>query len=145
MALRMEFHPAVFGGLDGFFGQVGHFDEPLVGEHRLDGSLAAVAVADLGFVGFFLFQQSGGRQVFDDLLAGDVAFHAGVWTAVFVDGAVGVEDVEDVDLVGRVQMPLPRRIVVGVVGGGHFHHAGAECRIDENVVGDNRDEPIDQR
>jgi hypothetical protein len=60
----------------------------------------------------------------------------------FVDRAVGIEDIDQINLIRLSLMPLPDGIVVGIVSGRHFHHAGAEFRIDENVIGDDRNQPI---
>jgi hypothetical protein len=66
----------------------------LVAEVGLDGGFAAVAVADLCFVGFFFDEEAGGGEVFYDFLSGGVAFHAGVFSGGGVQGAVGLEDVD---------------------------------------------------
>ena len=70
---------------EGGLGEVGHFDEPLVAEIGFDGGFTAVAVADLGFVGFVLVDRPWAWISADDFL-GRRRVHpfvgAGVWLIV---------------------------------------------------------------
>ena len=77
----------------------------------------------------------------DDGFAGLVAVQALVLAAVLVDRAVGVQDVDDADL----GMPLLAGVVVRIVGRRHLHAAGAERRVGEQAVGDDRDVAVHQR
>ncbi len=67
-----------------------------------------------------------------------VTVHALVLPAVFVDGGILVEDVDDGEIV-----PLAHLKVVGVVGGGDLHHAGAEVHL-AVFVPHHRDFPVTQ-
>ena len=78
-------------GLDGGDGLVGerlNLDEPLRRKARLDNRLAAVAVADVVGVVLDCGQQALFFEIWDDVLAGDVAVEAGVGAAFGVDVAV---------------------------------------------------------
>ncbi len=59
--------------------RLAHGDEPLVGEHRLDDDIGAVAARHLELVLVGLFQQAEGFEVGDDGLAGIEAVQAAVF------------------------------------------------------------------
>ena len=63
-------------------------------------------------------------QILDDGFAALVAVHAVVLAAVFVDGAVVVDDTDYLQIVAQAHLK-----VVGIVGRGHLHGAGAEANL----------------
>ena len=85
-----------------------------------------------------LLQQAQGLQVGDHGLAGLVAVQPLVFAAVGVHHTVVVQHPDGVQAV-----PQPHLEVVGVVGGGHFHAAGAELQI-HVLVGHDGDLPVHQ-
>ena len=129
-ALGDDLDAAVFDRFDGRFGQGLHFDEPLLAGERLDDGLAALAVTDGVGIGFDLVQQPFFFQVRDDLLAAVEAVHALIGPGVLVHGGVGVQDIDQ----GQV-VPLGDLEVHRVVGRGDLDRAGAEGRVD-GFVGD---------
>ena len=146
-----ELDAAVFNGGNGGLGQRLGGDVPLVGQPRLDDHARAVALGHLERMGFDLFEQAEGVEVFDDLLARLEAIQTGVGfrqgsVDVAVDAAVDVEHlgagqdggvlVQHVDQ--RQAVALADFVVVEVVGRGHLHAAGTEFRV-AVVVGDDRD------
>ena len=138
--VRVERDPAVADRLHGLLGQVGHRDEPLVRQVRLDGRLRAVAVADLGLVRLGAFKQVLGLEVLNNLLAGLVPVEAGVRAAVGVDVPVRRQDVDHLQVV-----PQAHLVVVRVVRGRDLDAPGAELRVDEQAVGDDRQLAPQQR
>ena len=146
---------ALFHRLDGGLGQGLHPDKPLLGHHGLNGGVAAVAGAHLVAQGLYLFQVAAGLQVGQDGLAGLHGSHAGILAAVqdlgLVDGvlaggkegvggglvgsaghvAVVGEDPDDGQVVAQAHLK-----VVGVVGRGDLHHAGALGHIGVLIADD---------
>ena len=101
-----------------------HLDEPLGGDERLHIGSAAVAGAHVvGMLGGF-FQEAQGIQIGHDGLAGLIAVHALIFAAVLVDFAAVVQDADGFQVVAHSHLE-----VVGVVGGGHLHAAGAELHV----------------
>ena len=138
-ALRDELHLAVAHGADGLRRQRLHLHEPLRGDERLHVVVAAVAGADVVAVILGLDQVARRFQVGHDLLAALVAVEPLVLPAVFVDGAVVGDDADDLQIVALAHLE-----VVGVVGGGHLHRAGAEADL-AVLVPDDGDLAPDQR
>ena len=101
---------------------VPHANEPLIGQIRLDRGFAAVAVLELDVAVFAAVEKPEFFHVLGHFLAGLVAVQPLVRPAVFVDGAVGIEDVDHRQLV-----PQAAAIVVGIVGRCHLDRAGAQC------------------
>ena len=149
--------------LDGGLGQGLHPDEPLLGDHGLDGGVAAVAAAHLVLQGLDRLEVAAGLQVGHDGLAGLHGGHAGVLAAVqhtgLVDGVLarGKEGVGGllVRLAGHVPVvgehphdgqvvAQPHLKVVGVVGGGDLDHAGALGHVGV-LVADDGDLLVQQR
>ena len=91
-ALGHELDVTLLHALDGRLCQRLHLDEPLLGHHRLDGGVAAVAGADLVLQRLDLLQEAAFLQVGKDGLAGLEGGHAGVLAAVqnmrLVDGVL---------------------------------------------------------
>ena len=162
-ALGHKADAALFHRLDGGLGQRLHLDEPLLGDHRLDGGVAAVAAAHLVLEGLDRFEVAAGFEVGDDGLAGLHGGHAGVLAAVQDAGLVdrrlagGKEGVGGllVGLAGHVPVvgkdpddgqivPQPHLKVVGVVGRGDLDHAGALGHIGV-LVADDGDLLVQQR
>ena len=127
---------AVIGHPEGFLGQGGHLHEPLGRDQRLHIVVAAVAGAHVVAVILGLDQIALLLQVFDDGLAALVTVHTLVGAAVFVDGAVVSDAADDLQIVPQAHLE-----VVGVVGGGHLHRAGAEAQL-YVIIGHDGDLPV---
>ena len=121
---------------NGLLGQGCHLDEPLGGNNGLHVVVAAVAGADVVAVRLFLLQQTHFLQIGDDGLAALVAVHALVLAAVGVHDAVVVQDADGLQVVAQADLK-----VVGVVGGGHLHAAGAEVHL-HIIVGHDGNFPV---
>jgi len=106
-------------GVGGAAGEVGGVQEPLVGEIGLDGGFGTVGVSDFVAVGDGFFEQSERFEVPDDGFSGGETVQGGVFSADFVDGGVGVEDVDEGEVVTEAD-----GIVVWVVCGGDLEEAG---------------------
>ena len=135
--------------LNGGLGQGLHVHKPLLGHHGLDHRLGvAVAHAHLMLDGFNGLQQPQRLHVRHDGLAGFIRGHAGILAAVqhlgfVLAGLAGSKQLVRRRLVrcaGHVAIvgehphngqivPLTHLIVVGVMGGGDLHHAGALLHI----------------
>ncbi len=75
-------------------------------------------------------------QIAHDGLAAFVAVHTLIFAAVFVDSAVIGDDADNIQLVAHADLK-----VIGVVGGGHLHRAGAEADL-AVIVAHDRDLPV---
>ena len=114
--------------------RLGHRDEPLVGEHRLDDLASALAAWHGETMLACCFQQALRLQVGDDLLACDEAVEAAIGRRrVVVERGVEVQHAEH-----RQTVALADRIVVGVVCRRDLDNAGAELAVDIGI-GDHRD------
>ncbi len=137
--LRVDRDPAVADRVTGGLRERADLDPPLHGQARLDGGLAARAVADGVDVGPLLGDDPAlGAQRGDDGGAGLEAVQA-------LEGAVGGDDgvlVHHGD--GGQVVPLADLEVVRVVGGRHLDGAGAELGVDV-LVGDDGDGALGQR
>ena len=101
-----------------------HFHKPLGGDPWLRHGVTALAGAHVVGQRLHLDKEAALFQVFYNLPAGVHPCHPGILTAVFVDGAVLVHHVDNGQVVALAHLK-----VVGVVGGGDFHHAGAEVHL----------------
>ena len=131
-----ELDPTLADHLQCLLGQGVHAHEPLVGEVRLDGGLAAVAVRQRNLAVFDPHQVPQPLHLGHDPLAGLVAVESGEGPPLGVERSVGVEDV---DL--REPQPQSAGVVVRVVGGGHLDHPGPEGGVDQLRVAHNGDGP----
>ena len=114
-------------------------DEPLLGQPRLQGGVATVAVHD-GVVELFdVVEQTVLVEPLDDGLAALVAVHASELAVALDDHRVLIEDVDLRQVVG-----LTHGIVVGVVGRGDLNEAGAKVGVDMPILKD-RDLTVDDR
>ncbi len=95
--------------------------------------MAALAGAHVVLEGLHLNEVAALLQILHNLLAGFHAGEAGVLATVLVDGAVLVHHVDDGQVVALAHLE-----VVGVVGGGDFHHTGAEVHL-HVLIGHNGD------
>ena len=86
--------------------------------------MAAVAGADVVGIRLDLHKVALGLEIRNDRLPAGVAVHAMILAAVFVDGAVVVEDADDLQIVPQADFK-----VVGVMRRGHFDRAGAEADL----------------
>ena len=121
-------------------GHVAHAQVPLPRQVRLDGGAGAVGVADLDPVRLDPVQQAGALQVGDHARARLLAVEPGVGAGRAVQGAVGLQDVDQAD---TVLVALPHLVVVGVVAGCDLHAAGAHLGLGP-LVGDQRDLAVQQ-
>ena len=113
---RVEFYLAFEHGWQGDIGKMLHREEPLLAETRLHcGVLVTLRVAYLVVVVLDFLHQSSSFQVFYDLLAHVHTVHAYIHASSLRDGAVGVEDVDGLEVVG-----LSEGVVVHVVCGCHL-------------------------
>ena len=108
-------------------GEVLHVDKPLEREARLDGDFRALGGADLVGVVLDFLEESGGLEVLGDFNAAVEAVHADVHSRGLGHGAVLVEDVDGLEVVG-----LAEHVVVLVVCGSDLQTARAE--VDFNVA-----------
>ena len=114
-------------------------DEPLLGQPRLQGGVATVAVHDGVIMLLDVVEQTVLVEPLDNGLAALVAVHAGELAVTLDDHRVLVEDV---DL--RQVVSLTHGIVVGVVGRGDLNEAGAKVGVDMPILKD-RDLTVDDR
>ncbi len=155
--LGHELDLAAFDGGDGLLGQRFGGNVPLVGQPRLDDGAGAITAGDFQRVVVDLFQQAHGVELGDDGLARIEAVHVRVAVRqvgidLVVRRPVDVEHlglgehrgvaVEDIDQ--RQVMTLADLVVVEVMRRGDLHAAGTELEVDV-VVGDDRDQAVDQR
>ena len=143
-ALGHKLDLALLHALDGRLCQRLHLDEPLLGHHRLDGGVAAVAGADFVLQRLDLLQEAAGLQVLQNGLACFEGGHAGILAAVqhmgFVDcvltgskksiGGSLVGSAGHVAVIGEHAhdgqvMAQAYLKVVGVVGRGDLDDTGA--------------------
>ena len=93
-ALRMKFHSTRLILLQCPIGKRLHRHEPLLGDHRLDRSVATIAMAhrmhDLGAAE----QHAGGFEFLEQGLARGEALHAGELRTVLGHGAVEIDDAD---------------------------------------------------
>ena len=100
--------------------------------------VAAGAGADIVLVGLHLHQPAPGLQVGHNGLAGLIAVHAGVAPIALHHLAAVVQNPDGLQIVPQAHLK-----VVGVVGGGHFHAAGAKFQV-HVLVGHNGHFPAHQ-
>ncbi len=126
-------------GRDRGLGQRLHLHEPLRRSARLDDRAAAVAGADgVGVVDYF-FEQTGGLQIFDSLVARFESVKPGIFSGRCAHVGVVGHHVDFGQLVAAADFE-----VVGIVRRSNFHRAGAEFAIDV-AVHDDRNFAIHQR
>ena len=129
--LRRDLNFSRLHGFDGRLGQWLHLHEPLRGSARLDNRAAAVASADRVGVLDDFFEQAGGLQIGDGLIAGLEAIEAGIFSGSGAHVAVIGHDVDFGQLVAAADFE-----VVDIVRGRNFQSAGAELAIDVGVRDD---------
>ena len=134
--LRDELHLALPDDPQRLLGKRLHLHEPLGGDQGLHVVVAAVAGAHVVAVRLGLDEVALLLQVLDDLLAALVAVHSVVGPAVFVDLSIVADAADGLQVVAQAHLE-----VVGVVGRGHLHGAGAEAQL-HVLVGHNGDLPV---
>ena len=139
VSFREDLDAAVRDGLHRRLGQPVHFDEPLVGQVRLDRCLAAIRVRQVDQPVLDGHNQPLRFQVGDHVLAGHQHGHPLVLAGVGVQRAVGVEDVDH-----RQVLPLADIVVVRVVRRCDLHAAAAQFGLGP-LVRHQRDLAIGQR
>ncbi len=138
--LGHELDLALLDGFDGAVGQRLNLHEPLRRQARLGDGLAAIALAQRHHVILRAHQEAASLEVFQNLRARLEAIQPFVRAGVLVH----LRDfVHHVDL--RQLVAQPGLEVVGIVRRRHLHRAGAELRVGEDVIGDDRDLAIHQR
>ena len=105
--------------------------EPLLGQPRLQGGVATVAVHDGVVVILDMVEQIVLLEPLDDGLAALLAGHAGKLTIALDDHRVLIEDVDLRQVVG-----LTHGVIVGVVGRGDLDKAGAKVGVDVPILKD---------
>ena len=124
----------------GDVGEVFHREEPLLAETRLHGCvLVALRVAHLVVIVFNLLHQASSLQVFSNLFAHIHAVHAHIQASSLRDGAVGVEDVDGLEV-----MCLSKGVVVDIVCWSNLQTACSELYVHIAVL-DHRDHAVHQR
>ena len=119
---------------------LGHRDEPLVGQHRLDDLPGARTTRHHQLVLLDLDQETLCLQVGDDAFAGDEAVQALVGRRrVLVDCCIQRQHADD-----RQAVALADGVVVHVVRRRHLDDSGAEGAINV-IVGDHRDRSTAER
>ena len=113
--------------------------EPLLGQPRLQGGVATVAMHDGMIVLLDVVEQVVLLEPLDDGLAALVTVHTGELAVAFDDHSVLVEDVDLRQVVG-----LTHSVVVGVVGRGDLDEAGAKVGVDVPILKD-RNLAVDDR
>ena len=106
-------------------------DKPLLGQPRLQGGVAAVAVHDGVIVLLDVVEQIVLLEPLDDGLAALVAVHAGELAVTLDDHRVLIEDVDLRQVVG-----LTHGVVIGVVGRRDLDKAGAKVGVDMPILKD---------
>ena len=115
-------------------------DKPLVGQHRLDHRVGAIAYRHLQLVRFDLDQETVTLEVFHHGLARVVAIQPAIrFRRVVAHMRIERHDDDHVEVV-----PLGHLVIVEVVCAGDLHAAGAELGLDIGI-GNNRNTPIAQR
>ena len=154
-ALGHKLDLALLHALDGGLCQRLHLNEPLLGDHGLDGGVAAVAGADLVLQRLDLLQETALLQVCQNGLAGLEGGHAGVLAAVqhlgLVHGVLAcgkqcigsglIGSTGHVAVVGKHPddgqiMAQTHFKVVGVVSGGDLDDTGALGHIGVLIADD---------
>ena len=131
----IEFELSFEHGGQGDVGKVLHGEEPLLAEARLYGRvLVALGVPHLVVVVLHLLHQAGLLQVGGNLFAHLHAIHAYIEACCLRNGAVRIEDVDGLQVVG-----LTEGVVVHVVGGSHLQATGTELHIHIAVFDDGDD------
>ena len=137
---RHEFQLAGIDRVQALFGEAFHAHEPLVGEHRLDHRVGAVAARDHQLVRLGRDQQAFCLQFVEQLLPRVVAVQPLVFgRAEVVHFGVERQHADRHQLVALADLP-----VVEVVRRGDLDHAGAEFAVDI-VVGDDGDAALGDR
>ena len=118
----------------------GQIEEPLIGQHRLDHRIAALADRHLQFMLLRFDEQAERLQIGEHRLAGGEAIHAAIFFRSVV-GNLGVQRQNDErrEFVTGTDLPI-----VEIVRRRDLHRAGAEFAIDI-VVGYDRDFASRQR
>ena len=116
-----EFYLARLDCVDSRLGELFHAHEPLLGYHRLDGGLAALAMSDVVRVVLGLFEQPPGTQIGDYRGARIFARHSLVLACLAVHSAVVVHDADNWQIVAFTDLEI-----VGVVGGRYLDRSRAE-------------------
>ena len=105
--------------------------KPLLGQPRLQGGVATVAVHDGVIEVLDVIEQVMLLKPLDDGLAALVAVHAGELAVALDDHRVLVEDVDLRQVVG-----LTHGVIVGIVGRGDLNEAGTEVGVDVPILKD---------
>ncbi len=129
--LGIEADGIVLYRFEGGLREIVHLQEPLHGELRFDSGIRSFRKTHFIRVWFYFFEQTGFFEVFFYLFADGETIHTGVTAAMFVEGSVGMEDID-----GRQVIFFTQHIVVHIVGGRYFQAARSEFDIDIFVFDD---------
>ena len=128
--VELEF--VVHYGRQGDVGKVLHAEEPLHAETRLNGCVGiALRVAHLVVVVFHLLEQTSSFEVLGDEAAHLHAVLAYIESGFLAQCAVGVEDVDSLQIV-----LLAQHVVIGVVSRSHFQASCTELDVYVAVLDD---------
>ena len=106
---------------------------------RLDHRATSITGGNGHFVAFSLGQVFAFLELGQDLFPGLVAVHAGERTGIFVERAIGIEDIYPLQV-----MTVTDFEIVEIVSRCNLHHAGAELHI-HVFIGDNRHFAVEYR
>ncbi len=105
-----------------------HFDEPLIGQVRLDRSLTAIAMSQIDLARFDAIHQLEGFHIGNNLLARGLDRQSLVLAGRFVQRSIGIENVDQ-----RQAGALGDVIVVGVVCRGDLDATGPHVRLGPGI------------
>src|SRR5271154_4851757 len=94
----MKSRVALAHRLDRTIRHLAHPQEPLLGDHRLDHSVASRAYADRMLVRLDLLEHTGELEVLDDLLTSFFSRQTAIRTAVLVDPAFAIKNRNELEI-----------------------------------------------
>ena len=122
---RIELDVIVHDGRQCDVGKMLHLEEPLQRQTGLDGGVGvALRVANLVRIVLYTLHETCFLQILCNLLAANHAVHSDVEWGLLADGAVGVEDVNGLQVVC-----LTQHVVVGVVSRSDLQTARTELNV----------------
>ena len=128
---RVKFDRVIFHVIQRRFCQFAHLEKPLHRQFGFDGHIGTFRVAHFIGVCFDFFHQPGLFQVFFYLFAHIKAVHSGIHGAVFVECAIGIENID-----GRQVVFFSQHVVVYIVRWCHFQATRTEFHIHIFVLND---------
>ena len=138
--VRRKFDFTIRDDVQSTFGQTFHRNIPLIGQHRFNNGIGAIAARRHEFVGFGLNQETLCFQISNDLFPSIKTIHALIFNRrQIIDFSIQGKNTD------RNQMvPLSHLVIIKVVCRGDFDTPCAEFQIDISVCNDG-DCPLTQR